>query len=280
MTDERHERLIDDYLQGRSTAAETREIDLLVRNDERFRAALATAAHDESALERLFGGRSAIGIGMPTTGRSRRGVAAAMAGIAAVAATAGWLLLTGVDARGGACRVVETRGSVLLLSRVPGEPATPVEAGDAIATERRIWTCPWGAVALRLADGSRLQLDRDSEAMLACGLRPRVELIKGTAFVTRGDAAAGTAVLKTAQASIEVGHGLAAVVVDDDRTIVEVAEGETFLTTAEGKTTRVAEGQVAVLEKGGAGDVEVRMGRLQWQLPDEPSAARSASGGS
>jgi ferric-dicitrate binding protein FerR (iron transport regulator) len=186
-----------------------------------------------------------------------------------VAAAVGWLWLPNTDATDAACRVVETRGSVLLLPRDPGEEATPLAAGDVIATERRIWTCPWAAVALRLADGTRLQIDRASEATLACGRRPRVELIRGTAFVTRQRGAAGSAVLQTPQASIEVGHGLAAVVVDEDRTVIEVAEGETCLTAAGGPTTRIAAGQVAVLEKDGDGGVEVRQGRLEWQLPDE-----------
>lgn len=270
MTDERHERLIDDYLQGRSTAAEIREIDALARTDERFRAALAAAAHDEADLEHLFAGPATRMKAMPAAVLPRRSLAAAVAGLTAVAAAVGWLLILGVDADGAACRVVETRGAVLLLAREPGERATPVNAGDVIAAERRIWTCPWGAVALRLADGSRLQIDRASEAMLECGLRPQIELFRGTAFVTRDRRAAGSAVLKTARASIEVGHGLAAVVVDEDHTVIEVAEGEAFLTAAGGRTTRIAEGQVAVLEKDGSGDVQVRKGRLEWQLPDAP----------
>lgn len=281
MTDERYDRLIDDYLQGRSTAAEIREIDELVQTDERFRAALAAAALDEAALEQLFEERSAIGGGGPTTVRPRRGLAAAIAGIAAVAAAASWLLLTGVDASGAACRVVETRGAVLLLPRAPGERATPVDAGDEIAAERRIWTCPWGAVALRLADGSRLQIDRGSEAMLECGRRPQIELLRGTAFVTREHRDAGGTVLKTAQASIAVGHGLAAVIVEKDRTVIEVAEGETVLTVPGGTSTRITGGQVAIFERDGGGDVQVRKGRLQWQLPDAPAnAAPSPAGGS
>lgn len=279
MTDERHDRLIDDYLQGRSSGPEIREIDALVRADERFRAALAVAAHDEALLEQLFGGRVAFAGGRPTAGRVRRGLLVAAAGLAAVAATAGWLWLSNADA--AACRVVETRGSVLLLARIPGEHATPVEAGDVIVSEQRIWTCPWGAVALRLADGTRLQIDRGSEATLACGGRPQVDLITGTAFVTRERRTAGTAMLKTAQCSIEVGHGLAAVVVDGDRTVIEVAEGETLLTAAGGRTTRLAAGQVAVLKQDEGGDIQVRKGRLEWTLPeDSPDLGPSDAGGS
>lgn len=268
MTDERHDRLIDDYLQGRSTNAEIREVDSLVRADQQFRAALAAAAHDEAALERLFGSRPATKGRQPTARRPHHGPLAAAAGLAAMAAAVGWLLVSGVDANGGGCRVLETRGSVLLLPRAPGEKATPVAAGDVIAAERRIWTCPWGAAALRLTDGTRLQIDRGSEATLACGRRPQVELIRGTAFVTREHAADRGVVLTTAQASIEVGNGLAAVVVDHDRTIVEVAEGETRLTAAGGEATQITAGQVAVLKQGGDGGIEVRKGRLEWQLPD------------
>lgn len=278
MTDERHERLIDAYLQGRLTTVEIREVDALVRQDRRFRTALAVAAHDEAALADLGGGRAAGG-GPPAVVRRWRRLLVAGAGLA-VAATGGWLWFAGWGGGAAACRVVETRGSVLLLARAAGEEATPLAAGDEIAAERRIWTCPWAAVALRLADGTRLQIDRASEAALACGPRPRVELIRGTAFVTRERGAAGTALLTTAQASIEVAHGLAAVVVDDDRTVVEVAEGETSLTVPGGGTTRIAAGQVAVFENDGGGDVRVRRGRLAWQLPAEAPAGPPADAGS
>lgn len=278
MTDERHEWLIDDYLQGRLGAAEIREVDALVRTDPRFRAALATAAHDEAALAGLYGGRKEIGAAPSAAGSTLRRLVAAGVGLAALAAAIGWLWLSGAGDDGGACRVVETRGSVLLLARAAGEEATPLAAGDAIVAERRIWTCPWGAVALRLADGTRLQIDRDSEAAVACGRRPQVDLIRGTAFVTRDRGAVGSAVLKTAQASIEVGQGLAAVVVDGDRTVVEVAEGETSLIAAGGATTRIAAGQVAILEKDGDGGVQVRRGRLGWQLPDESPGPAPAAG--
>lgn len=278
MTDERHEWLIDDYLQGRLGAAEIREVDALVRTDPRFRTALAAAAHDEAVLVGLHGRRTVIVADPPATGRTLRRLVAAGVGLAAVAAALGWLWLSGAGEDGVACRVVETRGSVLLLARAAGEEATPLTAGDAIVAERRIWTCPWGAVALRLADGTRLQIDRDSEATVACGRRSHVDLIRGTAFVTRDRAAVGSAVLKTAQASIEVGRGLAAVVVDGDRTVVEVAEGETSLIAAGGATTRIAAGQVAILEKDGDGGVQVRRGRLGWQLPDEPPGPTPAAG--
>lgn len=277
MMDERNERLIDAHLEGRLTDGEIRELDALVRTDPRFRAALAAAAHDEASLAELCGRRPAAGGGPSPSARSRSRLVAALAGLAAAAA-AGWLWLAGVDGAAATCRVVETRGSVLLLARGPGEEATPLTAGDEIAAERRIWTCPWAAVALRLADGTRLQIDRASEATLACGRRPQVDLIRGTAFVTRERGAAGSAVLKTAQASIEVGHGLAAVVVDEERTVIEVAEGETFLSAAGGPLTRIAAGQVAVLKKDGGSSVEVRQGRLEWQLPDESAGPEPASG--
>lgn len=102
-------------------------------------------------------------------------------------------------------------------------------------------------------------------------------MIRGTAFVTRESGAAGNAVLTTPQASIEVGHGLAAVVVDEDRTVVEVAEGETSLTVPGGRTTRIAAGQVAVFENDGRGDVRVRQGRLAWQLPESPRGVGPAA---
>lgn len=266
---QKHEQLIDDYLQGRLTGAAIQELDALVRSDPRFCAALALAADDEASLLALHHAPPAIGVGQRAAAGTLRRLLPA--GIALMAAAAGWLWLVGMQDRGAACQVVETRGRVLLLPETEGTRPTPVAAGDTIAAERRIWTCPWGAVAMRLADGTRVQLDRASTATLAGGRQSQVELIRGTIFVTRDRRAAGRTVLKTSQAAIAVGHGLTAVVVDGDRTVVEVADGEAEVSAAGGTTTRIAAGQVAVLEKDGGG-VQVRRGRLQWQLPDEAAA--------
>lgn len=280
MMDARRERLIDDYLQGRATPAEIREIDALVRSDERFRSSLALAADDETALEWLGGHRGPVGGGM-TVGRGvHGGLLVAAAGLLAAAAAGGWLWLAGRSPRPAGCQVVETRGSVLLLARGPGAESTPLAAGDTIPAEGRVWTGPWAAVAVRLADGTRLQIDRASEATLKRGDRPRVELLRGSAFVTRDRGVGGHATLTTPQASIEVGHGLAAVIVDADRTIVEVAAGETTLTQPDGGTTRMAAGQVAVVERGDGGAVRVRQGRLEWQLPDDAAGAGPVAPGS
>lgn len=268
MTEDRRERLIEDYLQGRATAAEIRAIDALVRADERFPATLAAAAHDEAALEQLCGRRVPIAKGA-SAGRGMRGrlLATAAAGVV-VAVTVAWLWLAGRTQPPIGCQIVETRGSVLLLARDPGEEATPLVAGDAIDSDGRIRTGPWAAVALRLANGTRLQIDRASEATLACGTQTRVGLIKGTAFVTCDRNAAGSTVLTTPQASIELTRGVASVVADDDRTVVEVGAGEMTLTVLGGETTRIVAGQVAVVEKDDGGAVRVRHGRLTWQLPD------------
>lgn len=266
MTADRRGRLIEDYLQGRATAAEIREIDALVRDDDRFRSTLAMAAHDEAALEHLCGRRVPV-VQAVTEGRGLCGGLLAVVA-AGVAVAVGWLWLAGRTQPPIGCQVVETRGSVLLLARDPGHEATPLGAGDVIDTDRRISTGPWAAVALRLANGTRLQIDRASEATLACGGRTRVGLIKGTAFVTRDRSATGSAVLTTPQASIEIAHGMASVVVDDDRTVVEVAAGETTLTVPGGGTARIAAGQVAVVEQDDGGAVRVRQGRLTWHVPD------------
>jgi ferric-dicitrate binding protein FerR (iron transport regulator) len=267
---EKHEQLIEDYLQGRLAGAEIQDIDALVRTDPRFCAALALAADDEATLLALHAASPAIGDGQRASAWPLRRLLPAGVALAAAAAV-GWLWLAGMQDRGVACQVVETRGLVLLLPETEGTHPTPVAAGDRIAAKRRIWTCPWGAVALRLADGTRLQFDRASTATLADGRQTQVELIRGTVFVTRDRGIAGSAVLKTSQAAIAVGHGLAAVVVDGDRTVIEVSEGEAQVSAAGGTTTQIAAGQVAVLEKDGGG-VQVRRGRLQWQLPDEAAA--------
>jgi ferric-dicitrate binding protein FerR (iron transport regulator) len=266
MTEDRRERLIEAYLQGRATASEIREIDALVRSDPRFPATLAAAANDEAALEHLCGHRVPFAAGM-TAGRVMRGgLLAAVVGVVVVAG--GWLWLAGRPQPLIGCQVVETRGSVLLLARDPGDEATPLEAGDVVDTDGRIRTGPWAAVALRLANGTRLQIDRASEATLANGSRTRVNLIKGTVFVTRDRNAVGSVVLTTPQASIELISSVASVVVDDARTVVEVAAGETTLMTTGDGTTQIAAGQVVIVERGDGGAVLVRQGRLTWQLPD------------
>jgi ferric-dicitrate binding protein FerR (iron transport regulator) len=275
MTDERHEQLIDDYLQGRGDEATIRMVDRLVREDEGFRDTLLAAAVAAAAL----GDRSAPNAAPASSAPHRRAWLAGLA--AAAAAAAGWLWLAGAPGRSDACRVVDTRGSVLLLGGSPGQEPEPVAAGDLIASDRRIWTCPWGAVSLQLADGTRVQFDRSSEARLVCTRRPRIDLAQGTAFVTRQAAVAGVATLTSPHAAITIDRGLAAVIADGDRTIVEVAEGEARLTDRNGgRETRIAAGQVAVFERDSLGDIRVREGRLSWELPEDPTPAAPDSAGS
>ena len=264
MTDERQDRLIDDYLQGRSDEAAIREIDRLAREDHDFRETLMAVAVVEAALR----DRSPASVG-PGRGRARLAGLAAATG--AAAAVAGWLWVAAVPGRSDACQVVDTRGRVLLLAETKQEQATSVSSGDVIASGRRIWTCPWGAVALRLADGSRIQFDRGSEARLQCTPRPHIDLAQGIVFVTRNADEAGSTTITSQHASVTIDSGLAAVITDEERTVIEVAAGEAWLSDhPDGARTKISAGQVAVVKQNQAGGISVHQGRLSWELPPVP----------
>lgn len=273
MTDERHEQLIDDYLHGRANEATIRTVDRLVREDEGFRDTLLAAAVTAAALQERSGRRAAPVASPP---RRRTWLAGLASAALAAAAAAGWLWLATTSGRSDACQVVDTRGSVLLLGAAPGEKPQSLAAGDLITSDRRIWTCPWGAVSLQLTDGTQIQFDRGSEARLVCTRQPRIDLAQGTAFVTRKADVAGVATLTSPHAAITIDRGLAAVIADRDRTIVEVAEGEVGLTDRDGRRqTRISAGQVAVVERDAQGNIRVREGRLSWELPEDPSATEA-----
>jgi ferric-dicitrate binding protein FerR (iron transport regulator) len=268
MSDDRHEHLIDDFLQGRSDRTAIREVERLIREDAGFREALAETALVEAALS----DRPAAGVApAPALRRVRpRPVVLVAASIAAAALAAGLWLVT-VPGRRDGCQVVETRGRVLLLAETPAERSQALGSGDKIATGRRIWTCPWGAVAVRLGDGSRIQLDRGSEARLLSTSRPDVELTEGIVFVTRQAGLTGSATITSRHASVALEHGLAAVTADEDRTVVEVAEGEAWLRDrGHGEQTRITAGQVAVVEPAPEGGIRILPGRLRWELPADP----------
>jgi len=271
MRSEEHERLIDDYLQGRSDEAAIRQIDGLAREDDGFREALVMAA----ALQAALGERSAAGGGpalAPGPGRSwLAGFAAAAAAAAAVAAAAGWLWVTAMPGHSDTCRVVETRGLVLLLPETPTERATPLATGDVVEAGRRISTCPWGAVALRLGDGSRIQFDRGSVARLLSTSRPEVDLVQGIVFVTRHRGLESSVTVTSQHASLAIDHGLAAMTTDTERTVIEIAEGDAWLCNhPAGERTRIADGQITVVEQDQAGGIQIRPGRLRWELPAGP----------
>jgi ferric-dicitrate binding protein FerR (iron transport regulator) len=268
MSDDRHERLIDDFLHGRSDQTAIREVERLIREDSGFREALAETALLESALSDRSAARAAAA---PTPRRGLpRPVGIAAAGIAAAAVAAG-LWLVAVPGREDGCQVVDARGLVLLLAETPAERSRALGSGDRVATGRRIWTCPWGAVALRLGDGSRIQFDRGSEARLLSTSRPDVELTEGIVFVTRQTGLTGSATITSRHASVALEHGLAAVTADDDRTVIEVAEGEAWLhDRRRGEQTRITAGQVAVVEPAPEGGIRILPGRLRWELPADP----------
>ena len=58
---------------------------------------------------------------------------------------------------------------------------------------------------------------------------------------------------------------------DEDRTVVEVAEGEAWLRDrGHGEQTRITAGQVAVVEPAPEWGIRILPGRLRWELPADP----------
>jgi len=180
-------------------------------------------------------------------------------------------------------QVIETRGLVLAfpegrpMSFTPGghagtEPnswdeAIPVSVGGEIPNGKRLWTCPWGGAAIRLADGSSMQLDRSTVVSFAESHGKRqLTITQGVFFLTRQDAAKdhGISVL-TRQASIDVAGAQVAVAVDKRRTLIEVAEGEVEVAPVpEGPSVTVPAGHYLIV--GASAEPKVVEGRLVWRL--------------
>jgi ferric-dicitrate binding protein FerR (iron transport regulator) len=303
--------LIDRYLDGTASDEEIRQLDDLVRRDDSARQALFLAANMEVHLRRLLTDvDAALPRTVPATNREHSWSWKAVLKYAAVLllTVGGWGGTVFFASRyfalsaqhpaapqvasqahdkpsdpGGqdmqvtpvaADRVIETRGLVLSLPEGKGE-ALPVSVGGKIPAGRSLWTCPWGGAAMRLADGSSMQLDRSTVVTFSesPGKR-RMTIKRGVFFLTRQDALteAGIEVV-TAHASIDVVDAQVAVAVDDHRTLVEVAEGQVQVAPKpDGASVVVPAGHYLIV--GPSKKPRVVAGRLAWRLepmkPNDP----------
>ena len=109
-------------------------------------------------------------------------------------------------------KVVQTRGTVLVLPEGKGK-AVPVSVGIPVPTGRSLWTCPWGAAAMRFADGVLVDLERNTVASISeTGSVRQVTLKKGVAFVTQlGPAHEHKMVVTTVDGSVTVADAQVAV---------------------------------------------------------------------
>jgi ferric-dicitrate binding protein FerR (iron transport regulator) len=168
-------------------------------------------------------------------------------------------------------RVVETRGLVLALPEGEGQ-AIPISAGGPVPLGRSLWTCPWGAAAMRLADGAAMQLDRNTIVALSEVQGKRQLAIKrGVFFLTRQNVDHGAGItVTTGQASVEVVDAQVAVAVDKRRTLVEVAEGQVHVAPRpDGPSVVVSAGHYLIV--GADASPRVHAGRLAWRLePAKP----------
>ncbi len=299
MTPEMQE-LIDRYVGGLASDQEIRRVDDLIQQDPVARRAVFGAAAMEVNLRQLLakadgnsaGEHSAGGGRIARIGWQRWLKYAAVFAIA----IAGWgaaLVVSGryrvkckeyetaikrVDelarlaspplvAGGRADRVVQTRGLVLALDR-GASSETPVLAGSPVPVGRSLWTCPWGAAALRLADGVTVDLERNSEAELSPSRvegEHEIALAKGILFVTRLDSPSpGHVIVRTSNGAVVVNQAQVAVAVDKGQTTVEVADGQADVRTSDGRVLRVAAGYYIII--GGGREPQLVKGRLSWKL--------------
>ena len=170
-------------------------------------------------------------------------------------------------------RVIETRGLVLALPEGDGK-SIPVSIGGPIPAGRSLWTCPWGAAAIRLADGSSMQLDRNTTvAVSGADGKRRMAIKRGILFLTRQGATREEGIVVTSDhAAVEVIDAQVAVAVDDGRTLVEVAEGQVqVMPQPDGPSVVVPAGHYLII--GAATPPRVLAGRLAWRL--EPAKPRA-----
>jgi len=148
-----------------------------------------------------------------------------------------------------------------------GAKGVPVSAGAAIPMEGRLWTCPWGSAAMQFADGTWMNLDRSTEVQISQANSVRKAAVKkGILFVTAHHAAGeGKIVVTTANAAVTLVDAQAAVAVDGQRTIVEVATGHVRVgDKPDGPAVPVGANQYAIV--AGGGKPQVATGGLTWRL--------------
>ncbi|MBN2584970.1 MAG: FecR domain-containing protein [Planctomycetes bacterium] len=315
-----HERLIADYLAGRASEDDLRQVDELVLRDDAFRRSLLLEASMDVHLRQTLSGAA---LGLPATEPATRQWPNQLALAAALAlAVIGWAMAaylhrqnstdrrhianlesqvaqlqaaadragsddgkegtqTSVAAEHGQSpEIIDTRGLVLLLPEQQGEDAMSVSMGSAIPEGRALWTCPWGGADTRFSDGARVSLSRSTTAVFTerDGKR-RIILRGGVLSVERhGDSPAQEpTVVETAGAVISMERGLATIVIDEGRTIVEIGSGKASVTrAADGTAIDVLPGQYVVVAENE--EFRAVKGRLQMTptvlkpQPDEPKA--------
>jgi ferric-dicitrate binding protein FerR (iron transport regulator) len=300
--------LIDRYVDGSASAEEVRRVDELVRQDPSVRHALLVTAAMRLDLQRLLTRTpdDARPAPRPASRQDTRGAWRTTGGRAAVllAAAAGWVAAIVLAAayhvqcrehtaalrtiaalesfqqdaarreeqskQSAAGRVVQTRGLVQVLPEGRGK-AVPVSVGFTVPAGRSLWTCPWGAAAMRFADGASVDLDRSTVAAISetNGVR-QVALKRGVAFVTQlGAAGNHKIVVTTENGSVTVADAQVAVAVSKRGTIIEVAEGRArFVRKPDDPGIAVSAGQYAVV--GAGAEPRALDGRLAWHVePDK-----------
>ena len=279
-----YEKLIADYLAGRSPPEDVGRLEALIRADESFRRRLLEEASMDVHLRQTLGG-IALGPRVPLGDRRwRLGWLAAAAAMLAVA-VAGWAMalnwrqqahdsqidiarlqvhvvelqneaqaLVELHAAELAMRpetpaadtvspqVIDTRGLVLLLPREQGQRAKSASTGSAIPAGQAVWTCPWGGVGTRYADGTSVSLSRSTTAAFSedSGAH-QIKLHSGTVSLERFPEVADeqAAVIETRQAIITLARGLVTVVAGKTETLVEVGTNQAVVTRkSDGATDR------------------------------------------
>jgi ferric-dicitrate binding protein FerR (iron transport regulator) len=299
--------LIDRYVDGSASPEDVRRLDELARQDPSTRQAMLASAAMEVHLRRLVAGGSAdVAVAPVRRPRALRWTRVAQSAAVFLLAVSGWAaaLLVGRQYRlkcdehetatdsiaklealvertarheaavqpFSPARLVEMRGLVLALPEGKGD-AAPLSVGSAIPVGRSLWTCPWGAAAIRLANGVSLQLDRNTVVSLSEAKDVLTAAVKhGILFVAKQDAAKkGSVTVSTAHTLVKVVDAQVAVAVDAGRTIVEVAEGRAQVTrTPDNQSVTVPANHYVIV--GPDAKLEVVKGRLVWQLgPTKPS---------
>lgn len=167
-------------------------------------------------------------------------------------------------------RIIQTRGLVVALPVGPGQPVkVPVESP--IPVGRSLWTCPWGAAAVRFGDRTSIELDRSTEARISeTEAGQDVELKQGILYATRRRAThPGRTAVSTAQAAVNMVDGQVAVAIEGPKTMVEVSQGQVEVTRrSDGRRMVVHEKHYVIIRDDA--EPQIQKGQFVWRL--EPTA--------
>ncbi len=298
---EKYEKLVRDYLAGATGEAEVRELSERVVQEPAARRELLLSAALETDLVRLMSSEQTLPL---PSARSRGTTILCYAALVAVA-LGGWGLawkmssqvrqndqriatltdlLTFAEAakpvveqpvasqpvavvqESKALEIIDTRGLVLLCGANEQDLPISEGVGSIIPAGRDVWTCPWGGVGTRDADGTLISLDRNTVASFAeSGKAREVWLREGIVSVMRPVAKQyqRPALITTREATVTLNGGQVTVVAETNRTLVETAGGQvTVRRRSDGRTVTVSQGHYAIV--GASGEVSELAGRLQW----------------